>query len=41
MDETSVEVTQWPLRLATGVRADTAQGHKKLIELLESEMSAE
>ncbi len=38
-----VVVFVWNLgehRLATGVRADTAGGHKKLIELLESEMSA-
>jgi hypothetical protein len=40
----SVVIFVWDLgthRLATGVRADTAQGHQQLIGLLESEMSAE
>jgi hypothetical protein len=40
----SVIVFVWDLgehRIATGVRADTVQGHQQLIELLESEMTAE
>jgi len=40
----SVVIFVWNLgeyRIATGVRADTAQGHQLLIGLLESEMSAE
>ena len=40
----SVVIFVWNLgahRIATGVRADTAQGHQQLIGLLESEMSAE
>jgi hypothetical protein len=40
----SVVIFVWDLgdhRIATGVRADTAQGHQQLIGLLESEMSAE
>lgn len=40
----SVVILVWDLgdhRIATGVRADTAQGHQGLIGLLESEMSAE
>jgi hypothetical protein len=40
----SVVIFVWTLgdhRIATGVRADTAQGHQQLIGLLESEMCAE
>lgn len=40
----SVVVFVWDLgghQIATGVRADTAQGHQQLIDLLENEMSAE
>jgi hypothetical protein len=40
----SVVVFVWDLgehRIATGVRADTAQGHQQLINFIESEMSAE
>jgi hypothetical protein len=40
----SVIVFVWDLgehRIATGVRADTVQGHQQLIDLLESEMTAE
>jgi hypothetical protein len=40
----SVVIFVWDLgeyRIATGVRADTAQGHQQLVGLLESEMSAE
>jgi hypothetical protein len=40
----SVVIFVWNLgeyRIATGVRADTAQGHQQLIGLLESEMRAE
>jgi hypothetical protein len=40
----SVVIFVWDLgdhRIATGVRADTVQGHQQLIGLLESEMSAE
>lgn len=40
----SVVIFVWDLgdyRIATGVRADTTQGHQQLIGLLESEMSAE
>ena len=40
----SVIIFVWELgehRIATGVRADTAAGHAKLIELLQSEMSAQ
>ena len=40
----SVVIFVWNLgahRIATGVRADTAQGHQQLIGLLESEKSAE